>query len=74
LFVSTEKKIHKGYQVVVGWDPKHLSEVAEGNGSVRLEPEVTVVVPGGQVTTLPEEGRRVEEQFIGRDLIWPIAL
>ena len=57
LFGQKKAKINKGYQVVIRSDSKHLSKVAEGDGSVRLEPEVTVVVPRGQVTALPEELR-----------------
>ena len=57
-YLAKYDQINKGYQVVIRSDSKHLSEVAEGDGSVRLEPEVTVVVPRGQVTALPEELRR----------------
>lgn len=39
------------HQVVVGFDAKQISEIAEGQWGVRLEAEVGVVVSRGQVAS-----------------------
>ena len=51
------KTKHLLYQVVIGSDPKELSEVAEGHGGVGFEPEVRVVMCWGQVAALTAETR-----------------
>jgi len=40
------------YQVVVGFDAKQISEVAEGKRGVSLEAEVRIVMSWGQVASL----------------------
>lgn len=39
------------HQVVVGFDAKQISEIAEGQRGVRLEAEVGVVMSRGQVAS-----------------------
>ena len=46
------------HQVVVCFDSKQLSEVAEGQGGVGLQSEVREVVGGGEVAALTESPRR----------------